>query len=388
MKILHTSDWHIGKKVNEFSMLENQIYAFEQIYEIIEKEKIDVVIVAGDLYDKAIVDTDSIKIFECVLKKIVNHYGAKIIIICGNHDSHERVSFGKDFLKEQGIYIEGKFNGEIEKIILNDEFGEINFYPISYFDDVYIRHLYKDSTIKNSDDALKKIIERTYVDYSKRNIFIGHGYFSNKNCEQMIESDSERRLSIGGQEVMDATILKNFDYVALGHLHANQKIVENHIRYSGSIVKYSFSEMNHKKSVTVIELLEKGNLKLKNIELKCKYDMKQIEGYIDVLTSENFYKNLNRNDYYRVILHDSIGVSDPTHKIRKIYKNVMEVKFKEMQFDFDTNNQITNEDLILKSNFELFEIFFKSILNKEMNQNQIEIMEDVMEELRKNQEAK
>lgn len=381
MKILHTSDWHIGKKVNEFSMVENQKYVFEQIYEIIKNEKIDIVIVAGDLYDKAIVDTDSVKFLNDILLKIVRDCLCKVIIISGNHDSPERLSFVNDFLKDSGIYIEGKFNGEVNKVVLNDEFGEINFYTISYFDELYIRHLYNDPNIKTSDDALKNIFNRLQIDYSKRNIFIGHGYFSNKNCDKMIESDSERRLSIGGQEVMDASILKDFDYVALGHLHASQKIIYDHIRYAGSISKYSFSEMRHKKSVTVVEILEKGNLNIKQIELKLKYDMREIEGYLDFLTSEDFYKNLNVNDYYRVILHDSIGLSDPVSKLRKIYKNVMEVRFKDNQFDTDIENQINNDDLVSKSMLELFENFFRSISDKELNDVQVKIMEDIIKDL-------
>lgn len=380
MKILHTSDWHIGKKVNEFSMFENQEYVFDQIYQIIKNEKIDVVIVAGDLYDKPIVDTESVKFLNNILVKIVKECGSKIILVSGNHDSSDRISFVKEFLKDSGIYIEGKFNGEINKIVLNDEFGEINFYPLSYFDEIHIKHLYNDSSIKTSDDALKNIINRLHVDYSKRNIFIGHGYFSNKNGDKMIESDSERRLSIGGQEVMDASILKDFDYVALGHLHASQKVMYDHIRYAGSISKYSFSEMKHKKSVTIIEMLQKGNLNIKQIELKLKYDMREIEGYLDSLISEEFYKNLNVMDYYRVILHDSIGLSDPVSRLRKIYKNVMEVKFKDTQFDLDMEYQVNNDDLVSKSAFELFENFYKSVSNKELNDTQIKIIQDVIKD--------
>ena len=240
--------------------------------------------------------------------------------------------------------------------------------------------MYNDSSIKTSDDALKNIINRLHVDYSKRNIFIGHGYFSNKNGDKMIESDSERRLSIGGQEVMDASILKDFDYVALGHLHASQKVMYDHIRYAGSISKYSFSEMKHKKSVTIVEMLQKGNLNIKQIELKLKYDMREIEGYLDSLISEEFYKNLNVMDYYRVILHDSIGLSDPVSRLRKIYKNVMEVKFKDIQFDLDMEYQVSNDDLVSKSAFELFENFYKSVSNKELNDTQIKIIQDVIKD--------
>ena len=378
MRILHTSDWHIGKKVNEFSMVENQEYVFEQIYEILEREKIDVVIIAGDLYDKPIVDTDSIKFLNDILVKFVKVYKVKIILVSGNHDSADRLSFMKEFLSESGIYIEGKFNGKINKIVLNDEFGEINFYPLSYFDEVYVKHLYDDLNIKTSNDALYTIMEKVEIDYTKRNIFIGHGYFSNKDMEKMIESESERRLSIGGQEVMDSSILKDFDYVALGHLHAPQKVIYDHIRYSGSIVKYSFSEMKQKKSVTIIDIKEKGNIEFYQIDLKLKYDMKEIEGYIETLTSREFYKDKNLLDYYRVILHDSIGISDPISKLRKVYKNVMEVKFKDAQEELEREYKITNSDISLQSPYELFQKFYMFVSNKELNDEQTKIIKDVL----------
>lgn len=378
MRILHTSDWHIGKKVNEFSMVENQEYVFEQIYEILERERIDVVIIAGDLYDKPIVDTDSIKFLNDILVKFVKVYKVKVILVSGNHDSADRLSFMKEFLSESGIYIEGKFNGKINKIVLNDEFGEINFYPLSYFDEVYVKHLYDDLNIKTSNDALHTIMEKVEIDYTKRNIFIGHGYFSNKDMEKMIESESERRLSIGGQEVMDSSILKDFDYVALGHLHAPQKVIYDHIRYSGSIVKYSFSEMKQKKSVTIIDIKEKGNIEFYQIDLKLKYDMKEIEGYIETLTSREFYKDKNLLDYYRVILHDSIGISDPISKLRKVYKNVMEVKFKDAQEELEREYKITNSDISLQSPYELFKKFYMFVSNKELNDEQTKIIKDVL----------
>ena len=384
MKILHTSDWHIGKKVNEISMLESQEYVFEQIYEIIKEEKIDVVVVAGDLYDKPIVDVPSVKFLDNVLVKIVKECGSKLILISGNHDSADRLSFVNEFLTDSGIYIEGKFTGQINKITLEDEYGDINFYPLSYFDEVYIRHLYNDDNIKTSDDAFKKIMSECNVDYSKRNIFIGHGYFSNKNGDKMVESDSERRLSIGGQEVMDASILEKFDYVSLGHLHAAQKITYDHIKYSGSIMKYSFSEMNQKKSVTIVELLEKGNCSIKQIPLKLKYDMKEIEGYLEDLIKEDFYKNINVMDFYRIILHDSVGLSDPVAKLRKVYKNLMEVQFKDFESNEENGQYINSEDVKIKSDFELFEDFYRFVIGKELNDTQVKILDEVIKETKLN----
>ncbi|BAK81536.1 exonuclease SbcCD subunit D [Candidatus Arthromitus sp. SFB-rat-Yit] len=381
MRILHTSDWHIGKKINDFNMIDDQRYVLDQICEIIKQEKIDVVIIAGDLYDKPIVDTHAIKLLNEVLVKIVNECGAKVILIAGNHDSADRISFGKEFLIDSGIYIEGKFDGNINKISLNDEFGDVNFYPISYFDEVHIKHLFNDVSIKNSNDALIKIMKTLDVDYSKRNIFIAHGYFSNKDGDKMIESDSERRLSIGGQDVMDASILKEFDYVALGHLHANQKVIVDHIRYSGSIIKYSFSEMNHKKSVTIVDLGGKGDIKINQIGLKLKHNMREIEGYIDTLISEEFYKDYDLEDYFRIILHDSIGISDPAAKIKKVYKNFMEIRFKDNNFNDGNQEEISNLDITVKSPFELFEIFYKSMTDKELNCDQKDILKDVIEKV-------
>lgn len=381
MKILHTSDWHIGKKVNEFSMIENQRYVMNNIYKIIEEESIDVLVIAGDIYDKSIVDVDSINFLDEIFNKIINEFKVKIIGISGNHDSPDRISFVSNILKEKGLFLEGDFKGE-KKIVLNDEFGEVNFYPVSYFDEVYIRNLFSDDSIKTSNHALHKIFNSLDVDFNKRNIFIGHGYFSNSNMDTLLESDSERKLSIGGQEIMDSNILESFDYVALGHLHGNQKVIHDHIRYSGSICKYSFSEINQKKVCTIVDLKNKGNIEIKHIPLLQKYDMRKIEGFIENLLDEKFYNNLNTLDYYQVTLLDSIGLIDPASKLRKIYKNLMEVRFKESEIKYNNINTLEIEK-ISKDPIDLFITFYKSIEGRDLKDEQIKILNEAIKFIRK-----
>lgn len=386
MRILHTSDWHIGKKVNEISMIDDQRYIFNQLYEIIESENVDVVIIAGDIYDTSIVSTDAVNLLDEVLSNIINKCKKEVIIISGNHDSADRLSFGRNLLKGSGVYIEGRFKGSINKITLHDEFGEVNFYPLSHFNEEDVKVSYEGVKVSTPNEGFKIIMDNTEIDYSKRNVFIAHGYFSNKDMERMIESESERKLSIGGQEVIDASILERFDYVALGHLHANQKVIHDHIRYSGSILKYSFSEMNHKKSVTIVDLLEKGDTQIRTIPLKLKHDMREIEGYIETLTDSEFYKDLNLQDYYRIILHDSVGVPDPAARLRRVYKNFMEIKFKEMEFYGDSFEEIDREDIISKSPIELFKGFYSSVTSKELNDIQINILKDALSEIEKEEE--
>lgn len=381
MRILHTSDWHIGKKVNEISMIEDQKYIFNQLYEIIEREKVDVVIIAGDIYDTSIVSTEAVNLLDEVLGNIVNKCKKKVIIISGNHDSADRLSFGRNLLRGSGVYIEGRFKGNINKIVLEDEFGEINFYPLSYFNEEDVKLSYDGCKVSTPNEGFKVIMDNTYVDYSKRNIFIAHGYFSNKDMDRMIESESERKLSIGGQEVIDVSILEKFDYVALGHLHANQKVIHDHIRYSGSILKYSFSEMNHKKSITLIDVLEKGNIEISTIPLKLRHDMKEIEGYIDTLTDREFYKDLNLEDYYRIILHDSVGVPDPATRLRKVYKNFMEIKFKDLELEGYGLKDIEATDIVSKSPIDLFMGFYSSVTSKDITDEQIGILKDVVSEM-------
>ncbi len=387
MRILHTSDWHIGKKVNDISLLSDQRHVFNQIYEIIKKEKIDVVVVAGDIYDTAIVSTDAVKLLDEVLSKIVNDLKCKVVMITGNHDSGDRLSFGRSFLSSSGVYVEGKFNGSVSKVTLNDEYGEINFYPLSYFNNEDVKFYYDKEEIETHNDAFKVIMDDLFVDYSKRNVFIAHGYFSNKDGDKLIESESERKLTIGGQEIIDASILKDFEYVAFGHLHSRQKVIYDHIRYSGSILKYSFSEINQIKSVTIVDIKEKGTpISFKQIDLKLLYDMKEIEGYIDTLLDREFYKDLNLDDYYRIILHDSIGVNDPASKLRKIYKNFMEIRFRdfiESTYDLD---DVTNEDIIAKSPIELFKSFYLTVASKEVSDDQVKILEDVLRRIERGED--
>ena len=249
MKIFHMGDWHIGKLVNGFYMTEDQEFIIEKIYEAIKKEKPDVVVIAGDLYDRSVPPVHAVELLNKTMKKIVKDLNTKVIALAGNHDSNERVEFASSLLCDSGLYIVGNLKRKIDKIVLEDEYGKVNFYPIPYADVPVVRDLFEDENIKTHDLAMQKIISEILNDFNEdeRNIAVAHGYVTQMkedNFEALEESDSEKPLSIGGTEYINSKHFEKFNYTALGHLHGPQKVGSDKIRYSGSLMKYSFSEVN------------------------------------------------------------------------------------------------------------------------------------------------
>ena len=243
MKILHTGDWHIGKLVRGVYMTSDQEYMLEELIKLIEKEKPEVLVIAGDIYDRSIPPIEAVELLDKTLSSIVMNHNIKVIAIAGNHDSPDRLGFANKMLSDKGLYIRAKISDEIEPVVIEDEFGVVNFYPIPFAEPVIVKEIYKDKTIKNNNSAMRVIIEKIKdnMDYSARNICIAHAFVrGNKELER---SESERPLSIGGAEYVDVQYFEDFNYVALGHLHGPQKVKHEYIRYSGSLLKYSFSDL-------------------------------------------------------------------------------------------------------------------------------------------------
>ena len=254
MKIFHTADWHIGKSVNAFYMTEDQEFIMEQLYGEIKKEKPDVVLIAGDLYDRSVPPVQAVELLNKVLAKIVRELKTPVIAVAGNHDSNERIDFASELLRDSGLHIRGTLNREIQKITINDEYGPVNFYPIPYADPPIVRDLFEDESIKNHDDAMKKILSTisSSINKDERNVAVAHGYVTYIKDDdgldfELEESESEKPLSIGGTAHINAAYFNDFNYTALGHLHGPQKVGSNKIRYAGSPLKYSFSEIKQKK---------------------------------------------------------------------------------------------------------------------------------------------
>lgn len=397
MKILHTSDWHIGKIVKEMSMLNDQRYIFEQMLDIIEEENIDAVIVAGDIYDRSVAPVEAVELLDKILNNIIIDKKIPMLVIAGNHDSAERIGFGSNLLRDKGLYIEGCLQKEVRKVVLSDDKGNINFYLVPYAEPAYVKHLYEDNTIRTHEDAMGRILDKIYDDFneSERNILIGHGYITNYKEQGLVEeddgtkerggliiSDSERPLSIGGTDLISASLFDKFDYVALGHLHGPQKVMGDRIRYSGSPLKYSFSEVKQKKSVTIIEFNDKGDMNVSLRYLNPVRDMRIIKGPLEMLMSSEIYKETNVDDYISAVITDKGEIMDIMSKLKSIYPRVLEVK-REGFLGEDSEKLNRANDFKNKTKLELFNEFYRDITGDELNDESNMIIKDIIEAVEK-----
>jgi len=357
MKFLHLSDLHIGKNVNGFSMLEEQKHVFKQIIEYIKSELIDAVVIAGDVYDRAVPGIEAVRVFDDFLTELAG-LNIFIMIISGNHDSPERINFASRLLSTQKIFIRGTF----DKIILNDNYGEINFYLLPFV----------------KPEFVSETIENFNIDYNSRNILVSHQFFTKSG---VVPERSESEINpIGGLDAIDCGCVEKFDYVALGHLHGAQKIGAEYIRYAGSPVKYSFSERKQEKSVTLVELNEKNNINIKKLILTPVHDMREIKGELEKLLSDEVLNLADKEDYLRVILTDEEEIIDPMGKIRGVYPNVMTLDFENSRANINISDINPDSEKIENlSPYDLFSEFFLDINGAVMSEEQAKIVRELLE---------
>lgn len=382
MKIFHMGDWHIGKLVNGFYMTEDQEFIIEKIYEAIKKEKPDVVVIAGDLYDRSVPPVHAVELLNKTMKKIVKDLNTKVIALAGNHDSNERVEFASSLLCDSGLYIVGNLKRKIDKIVLEDEYGKVNFYPIPYADVPVVRDLFEDENIKTHDLAMQKIISEILNDFNEdeRNIAVAHGYVTQMkedNFEALEESDSEKPLSIGGTEYINSKHFEKFNYTALGHLHGPQKVGSDKIRYSGSLMKYSFSEVKQKKGITIVDIDENGDVDIEIYNLKPRRDFRVKTGTLEEIIKGFDNSSENYEDYIKVILKDKGELLDPMAKLRSIYPNVMELTREERVSRNSSRNVATN--IKEKSKITLFKNFYEDIMDECCSEEEINVIEKIIE---------
>ncbi|MBB6623942.1 exonuclease SbcCD subunit D [Clostridium gasigenes] len=389
MKIFHTADWHIGKLVNGFYMTEDQKFVIDQLFEKIKTEKPDVVLIAGDLYDRSVPPVQAIELLNRIFDKIVRGLKTPIIALAGNHDSNERLNFGSDLLKGSGLYISGNLKRNIEKITLTDEYGPVNFYPIPYADPPIVRDLFDDNLIKTHNDAMNKIVNsiKQTLNTKERNIVMAHGYvtYSKNDKEELVileESDSEKPLSIGGTDLINSSCFEGFNYTALGHLHGPQKVGSNKIRYSGSLLKYSFSEIKQKKGITIVNIDSNGKIEIELFEFKPRKDFRIITGELQQLLKENVVALENKEDYIKAILKDTGELLDPMAKLRSVYPNVMEL-VREDRLKASSNNKVVASNINEKSKFDLFQNFYEDIIGEECSLEEIEVIRKVITKAQK-----
>lgn len=373
MKFIHISDLHIGKRVNEFSMIEDQIYILRQMLEKIEKEQPDGVLIAGDIYDKSVPSAEAVQVFDDFLVALAKQ-NLQVFIISGNHDSIERISFASRLMEASGVYIAPIYEGVVEPIILEDNFGKMAVYLLPFLKPAQVRAKFSDVEIGSYSEAVSVVINAMEVDTSIRNVIVTHQFVTGATC-----CDSEE-LSVGGTDQVDVTIFDEFDYVALGHIHGPQTVGRETVRYSGTPLKYSFSEVKHKKSMTVVELLEKGNVEIRTISLTPLRDLQELKGSYMELTSRDYYENLDCNQYVHITLTDEEDILDVIGKLRAIYPNIMKLDYDNMR---TRNSRVveTVRDLEKKSPMELFQEFYEIQNNQPVSQEQVDFVQALMEDI-------
>ena len=349
MKLMHLSDLHIGKKVNGFSLIDDQKFILKQILTIIGEVKPDGVIIAGDVYDKGIPSAEAVTMFDDFLFEL-SEKNLKVFIISGNHDSAERLSFGSRIMSNKMIHISPVFKGKITPVTYSDEYGDINFYLLPFIKPSDIRKKFEDMELDRSlsySDAVRIAVEKMNVDPSKRNVIVTHQFVIGAE-----RSDSEEPCSVGGTDEVSADIFDIFDYTALGHIHGPQNIGKPTIRYCGTPLKYSFSEEHHQKSVTVVELKEKGNVTIETIDLCPKHDMRTIEGKFDEVFNIDFYTE----DYIQVNLTDDEPTPNALRRLRGVFPNIMKLRNGLRSGSF-TITSIEEEKLMNDSPLEIVKAF-------------------------------
>ena len=377
MKFMHLADLHIGKIVNGFSMLEDQIFILDQIVQYVREYKPHAVVMAGDIYDRPVPNTEAVKVFDQFLTDLARE-NTVVLIINGNHDSPERLGFASRIMYDRNIYLYGTLDGQMRKIPVEDEHGRVFFHLLPFIKPSIVRPFYTDTEIENSNDAVKAVIDAAELDKNSRNVLVSHQFVISSGSEPE-RSESEIG-PVGGIDSIDADMLKDFDYVALGHLHGPQKIGFDHIRYAGSPLKYSFSECHHKKSVTLVELEEKGSMEITRLPLKVRRDMRRIKGPIAELMSDSIVAQGAPEDYLHVTLTDEDEIFDAIGKIRSVYPNVMMLSFENARTEAISDfSEISTNDSIAPS--ELFGSFFLAQNGAEMSPEQAAAANALLEQI-------
>ena len=370
MKLLHTSDLHLGKRVYEYSMLEDQEYILKRIINIVDEEKPDGVIIAGDVYDKSVPSAEAVQLFDDFLVQLAKR-GTEVFVISGNHDSPERIAFGGRLMNGSGIHMSPVYNGDVTPISLGDEYGQVNIFMLPFIKPAQVRRFFEEEIVSYTD-AVRAAIGGMKINAGERNVLITHQFVTGA-----ARSESEE-ISVGGTDNVDESVFAPFDYVALGHIHSPQNCGTEKIRYCGTPLKYSFSEARDEKSVTIAELKEKGRLGVRCVPLTAKRELTELKGTYEEITRRDFYLNTTwQEDYTHIILTDEEDIPDAMSKLRVIYHRLMKL-------DYDNKRTRLNQEVSgaeaaeAKTPLELFGEFYELQNNQPMSEEQTEYMRELI----------
>ena len=376
MKFLHLADLHLGKRVNGFSMLEDQAHILRQILAILDDEQPDGVLIVGDVYDKSVPSVEAVGLLDGFLTEL-RARGVPVLLISGNHDSPERLAFGGRVMDSCGIHISPVYDGALAPVTLQDAFGPVHVWLLPFVKPAHVRRWFPDADIESYTDAMAEAVAHMDIDTAARNVLVTHQFVTGGT-----RSGSEE-LSVGGTDNVDSGVFAPFDYVALGHLHGAQHIGRETIRYAGSPLKYSFSEARQHKSVTVVTLGEKGDVQVRTVALTPLRELREIRGSYDELTARSFYEHTTyRSDYLHLILTDEQDVFDAMSRLRTIYPYLMTLDYDNARTRAAGGMSVPAETE-RRTPLELFEALYKRQNHRPMSEVQrayiAQLMEQIME---------
>ena len=371
MKFIHLSDLHIGKIIYNRSLLEDQKYILDKIISIVESEKPDAVLIAGDIYDRADPSAEATALWDSFLTRLHNKCG-QLLIISGNHDSAERVSCGSHILELGGVHISPVYDGVVEPVVLEDEFGSVNCYLLPFVKPTHVRAAFPEEEITSYTEAIRVAINHMSVDGSARNVIVTHQFVTGAS-----RCDSEE--TVGGTDNVDASVFADFDYVALGHIHGPQNIDGNKIRYCGTPLKYSFSEANHHKSVTVCELRNKGELDIRLIDLEPMRDLKTYRGTFAELMDSS-HEGYDGEDYLDITLTDEEEETDAIGKLRIHYPGILNLHYDNRRTRA-LSNYVVDESQINRSPMDIFQDFYRENNGSELSDEQVNYVNSLINDI-------
>ncbi len=374
MRFLHLSDLHIGKRVNEFSMLEDQKYIFRVLLQIIDEQKVEGVWIAGDVFDKSVPSAEAVQVFDDFLTSLASR-NLPLFIISGNHDSAERIAYGGRLLAQEQVYLSPVYSGQVEPVILQDDYGEIGVYMLPFVKPAYVKKAFPDVEIGSYQDAVKQAVTEMDIPAGRRNILIAHQLVTGATrCES-------EEISVGGLDNVDVNVFEAFDYVALGHIHGPQKIGRETVRYAGTPLKYSFSECRHHKAAVIVDIQAKGDIHIQQIPLVPLHDMQEIRGTYMEVTARDYYQDMDTDDYMHITLTDEEDIPDAVGRLRAIYPNLM-------RLDYDNTRTRSYQtvggaqDMEKKSELQLLQEFYELQNNQKMSEQQEEYAVALLEKLK------
>ncbi|MBE9537601.1 MAG: exonuclease SbcCD subunit D [Proteobacteria bacterium] len=374
MRLLHTSDWHIGRQLHGVSLLEDQAHVLDQIVSTVAEQDVDVVLISGDLYDRSVPPTEAVSLLNATLNRLCRELGVQVIIIAGNHDSAERLDFAADLLCDAGLHIVGPLSADIQPISLTVDDVTVDFFGLPYADPARVRHVYG-AELSSHEEAMALLLEsvKTKQQAGRPSVVLSHCFIDGGE-----ESDSERPLSIGGADRINADLFAPFTYSALGHLHRPQYKGREHVRYSGSILKYSFSEVDHQKSVTLVNISAAGDVTTEYVELQPLRDMRILEGALEDILAAGA-SDPHSNDYVLARLTDTHAILDIIGKLRDVYPNTLHLERPGLQPKGGLPD--AGREMMKQSELELFENFYAEVNGEPVTDAQRDIVSGILKDL-------